>query len=476
MHNHSISKRKRQAILFFSYGFMTLATVVMTVVCLLWVLGYQFDVRHGTIVQGGLLQFKSAPTGATVAVDGRATSSLTPSKLEVAAGGHRVTMTKTGYLPWQKDISIKAGELRWLDYARLLPSKLTTTNVRSVGTATQALASPDHRMLVTIDAAAPLTLTLYDIHDLAKVTTKSITLPTTLVAATDPPATVQIVEWDSGSRYVLLSYTSGEAIDYVRLDKNVDQGAPINLSREFGMAFRAMHFVGTSGNVYYAMTDHDLRRVDLGAKSVSAPLISQVESYVMYGDDTIAFIATRESKKIAGLYRDATEIPVRTLAAGEPLWVDVAEYFSDTYYAIGSRTHVDIIKDPIKTTKLVRPYATLSLPYEIAWLNFSDNGRMLVAGSGRSFINYDLETSSQVVVHPDEAGSDSVPTWLDNYYLIDNPAGVSRWYEFDGANSHDLMPSERGWPQFVSSDEKNLLSFVRTANGMTLQSTRLIVP
>ena len=39
---------------------------------------------------------------------------------------------------------------------------------------------------------------------------------------------VQIVRWDSGSRYVLLSYTSGEAIDYVRPDKNVDQGAPIN--------------------------------------------------------------------------------------------------------------------------------------------------------------------------------------------------------------------------------------------------------
>ena len=49
--------------------------------------------------------------------------------------------------------------------------------------------------------------------------------------------------------------------------------------------------------------------------------------------------------------------------AGEPLWVDVPVFLR--YVLIMARGHVDIIKDPIKTTKLVQPYATLSLPYKL---------------------------------------------------------------------------------------------------------------
>ena len=93
----------------------------------------------------------------------------------------------------------------------------------------------------------------------------------------------KLSEWDSGSRYVATgSYTSGEAIDYVRVSTKcrpgrADQFEPrIWCCKRFGLCILSVRAV----TMYYAMTDHDLRRVDLGAKSVSAPLISQVESYV----------------------------------------------------------------------------------------------------------------------------------------------------------------------------------------------------
>ena len=476
MHNAHMSKRKRQALLFFTYGFMAFATIVITAICLLLVLGYRFDAKDKRIEQGGLLQFRSTPAGAKITLDGTDISQVTPSKSEVSAGSHTVVMRRDGYHPWQKTVRVDAGMLRWLDYARLVPVSIVTRSVAPADTVTAALASPSREYIAALTSATPTVVTIYDVRDPAKIVARKVTIPTQFLTAQEGAAsTLQLVEWDLGSRYLIVTHTSGTTQDYIRIDRNASDGAVRNLSREFNLPFRDMHFSGTSGAIYYALTGTDIRRVDLGAKAVSQPLVGAVESYVLYGDATIAYVARSATQKIAGVYKNDKATTVHTLSLTEPVWVDITTYFYHEYLAVGSRTHVDIIRDPTTKKASQISYATLSLPYEIGWVSFSGNGRMLAAGNGRAFQSYDLETNERHIIHADETGSDTIPAWLDDYYLIDNPSGTLRMYEFDGTNSHSITTSERNLPVLLSSNQQYLYSFGRDKDKLVLQSSRMVL-
>ena len=120
-----LSKRRQPLVRTAVYSFMTLSVVVIVTMLVFVVLGYQFNERDGKIEQGGLLQFASIPTGANVTLDDNRWSPRTNTKSNVAVGSHSVSFDKDGYRTWKKTIYVKAGEIGWLSYARLIPSKIT---------------------------------------------------------------------------------------------------------------------------------------------------------------------------------------------------------------------------------------------------------------------------------------------------------------------------------------------------------------
>src|SRR5215213_3733994 len=91
------TKRAQLALRFFTYGVMTLATVIITAVCVLIAMGYRFDRQNFTFEQGGLVQFKSTPEGATVRVSGQRQTVKTPNKANLAAGKYTIQMDLKGY-------------------------------------------------------------------------------------------------------------------------------------------------------------------------------------------------------------------------------------------------------------------------------------------------------------------------------------------------------------------------------------------
>lgn len=472
-----MSKRRRQAVLFFTYGFMTLATVLITLLCLALVLGYRFDLKDHRIEQGGLLQFGSAPASARITVDGVVAGFTTPGKMEVSAGAHSVMIQRDKYRPWQKDVSVAAGELRWLTYPLLIPSTLSAKTVRPVGTVTAARPTPSREYLALLATESPTSVTVLDVRDSAKVGEQVFSLPAPLLTTQEgQPTSLHIVEWDGSSRYLLVQYTSGTASEFIRLDRQSANGDPRNISREFNLPLSNMHFAGSNGNMLYALTGTDLRRVDTNAKSVSQPLVSGVTQYIVYGNATITYVATRDTHQVAGVYANDKAVDVRSVALGEPLWVDIGDYFHHEYMAIGTRNHLDIIRDPVVNATSPLNYKTLSLPYEMNWLDISSNGRMIMAGNGRAFLSFDLETNQQALVNSGQANSDLAPALLDDYHLVDNPSGVARVYDFDGTNTQELVKSERTLPVFLSSDAKYLYSFSQENNVVVLQATRLVLP
>jgi hypothetical protein len=54
------SKKAKLALRFFTYGVMTLATVLLTTLAVFYALGYRFNRDTFTFEQGGLVQFRSS--------------------------------------------------------------------------------------------------------------------------------------------------------------------------------------------------------------------------------------------------------------------------------------------------------------------------------------------------------------------------------------------------------------------------------
>src|SRR5690348_1900762 len=135
------SKQRQRIIRALVYSAMTLTVVLLVTILVFVMLGYRFNKQTSTIQQGGLVQFNTRPTGANVTVGSAKLGSRTPSKITLNPGNYSVKMEKSGYLPWNKAVEVKAGQVLWLNYAQFVPEKITTNQVMSLDNVTDALAS-----------------------------------------------------------------------------------------------------------------------------------------------------------------------------------------------------------------------------------------------------------------------------------------------------------------------------------------------
>lgn len=478
--HHRMSKRKRQAILFFTYGFMTLAIIVISVICLMLIMGYRFNVSDRTIEQGGLLQFRSTPAGAQVFVNDRLLSSTTPTKNDVPAGIHTVKMQRANYHPWSRSVPVKAGELRWLNYARLVPTKIKTTPVLTFSRGASAgLVTPDRRFLAVIPNRNQPAVEIVDLRNDENIQSTPITIPAEQLSVQDGQISeFSIAEWDFGSRFLLITHRNGDTFEYIRVDRSAETGDARNITKEFNLPFKDMHFSGTSGNVLYGLTNNDIRRVDTAGGSVTQPLISGVESYRLYRENDISFIALRSDKRIAGVYIDNKETIVRSIPADQPIQSDLSRYYSHYYLAVTTPAGVDIIKDPAEVGEAtVKTHASMARgSHSSQWIDFGSSGRFIVNGDATAYSVYDLETDERYSVAQSVLiNSQMLPTWLDDYYFVSTSGGSVKLFEYDGLNSHAIASAVDGLPVFLSQDGTFLYSFVERDGVRSLQSSRLIL-
>lgn len=475
MKNSPAAKRKQTILRIVSYVAMTISVVVISLICILLILGYRFDSQNGTIEQGGLIQFRSFPSGASIELDSKQLSFKTPGKLNVEVGAHSTVMRLSGYQEWRKKSTIKAGELRWLNYARLIPTNITSTTVASHPTVADTLPAPDRQWYALLEDAAIPIITLYDLRDPEIPKASKLTLPLDSYTSVEGQAHVfSIEEWDFGSRYLIVRHQIGETIEYLKVDRTA-VSETVNITRTFNLPFSDIHFSGTSGNVFYGQNITDLRKIDLAAKSVSQPLVTDVDTFELYKSNTIAYTATRGDKKVVGVYIDDKETVVRTYGVSALLFIDISSYFDTDYLAIGSANQVEIIKDPLENADSAgRSFATLSTQSSVGWIGFASSGRFLVAGNGTKYSTYDVETDESFSSQFDGVSNASQSIeWLDDFYLYSDASGSLKISEFDGTNRHNIVVVAPGFMSTLSDDGKYLYSIGKTGNRFSFQSSKM---
>ena len=487
---HPPSNRKQIIRRIAVYSLMSAVTVGLVVVLVFIMLGYQFNRSDGKIEQGGLTQFDSRPVDAKVTIDGVSLGTPTPSKATMTAGSHFVSMKREGYKEWQKSVKVVPGSVLWLNYVRLIPNELKPASVAHFPVISSTAASPDTKwMAIKEDPATPSIRTADISQDDVKL--KELGLPADSYTHPSEGRTqaFSVEKWDPGSRYVLVKHTYNDAkVEWMVVDtQNVVLTK--NITTLLGIEASKVVFSNSNSQILYAQIGSDVRQIDLGAATLSRPLITNVAEFSLYDTSVIAYTTLRDAAgtRTVGYYKDGAEKPsvLRSYTddGQPPLHVAISKYFNDMFVAIAYGDTIHIVRGDLPTNNasiVLAPSATttFTMPGGVQYLSMMTKGRFVMAQTGPSFMMHDIElakTTSTTLKGTTEVTKELA--WLDKYMLWSDRDNMLRLYEFDGANQHDIMPVVSGFTPTLGVDGKYLYAVTKAAdNQYHLSRVRLILP
>lgn len=498
--NKKRSRRQQIAIRSFTYGVMTLAALIGVVVCFAYAMGYRFNFKDGQFTQIALLQFNSFPGGATVDVNGEQLSTRTATRLNVKSGENQVNMFKDGYRTWRKTVTLKPSEVLWLDYARLIPNSITTDTIRNFTSVSEIAGSPDRNWLlirtsdnarnltgcaegVACDASnpeyynAPFVMELASVSDPNNVKFSEILIDASKVTAptADQSEKFTIVEWDKGSRYILIKHAVGETTEYLVVDRQ-NPTVTKNLNKDFGMTVGDPHFFDNSGQVFFALVGTDIRKFDYGNSTVSSPLVTNVQSYRLdEKDSSFSYVTVKnENNQVVqnvGIYANGKATSIKTYNEKKSTLSLLANFDGKDYLAIARDGVMDIYPDPLRSNNdSYKETITLNSSNGINWLDSSPQDRFIIAGKGENIINYDLDTDSSYTLSVKDLSS--APQWLDEWHIVNTYDGID-FMEFDGKNLEDIVSGRSG--VMLSANQKYLFSIGDISGGAILQRSKLVI-
>jgi len=474
-------ERYNELKLLVGYVLVAVAIVIATILLLYRAYGYNVS-QDGQVTQNGIVFVSSQPSDATIHLNGKQYKSNTNARVIIPSGNYLLQVAKSGYLLWQRHISVNGGDVQHFDYPFLIPRTLQTSNLSELAAdPSMATESPDKRWLLLGQAEASGSFTLYDVKNPKKPVATTITLPdgTFKTGESDGAQSWSLVEWATDNRHVLLLHTyvlkGVDTREYIVLDR-ADPTASLNLTDSLHLS--QMQTVSLFDNrisqfYVYDKADNSLRRVDSDGQEQSR--LEHVLAFKTYADDKILYVTDQPpvGKTAAGtvtavLLDGGRSTSLRALPAGAAHYsLDIAQYDGDWYVlaAADNDNAAYIYKNPGSETPgadaFVAPYRRLPLKNPGSML-FSNNTQYVVAESGQDFITYDLENLMQYRYHATEPldAPQTHATWMDGNRLLYVSGGKLVMFDYDYLNKHNLVPASANYLPFFSADYTYLYTLV----------------
>ena len=482
MHRKRDKKRLRIQLTFI-YTLMVIAVVSIVAILILVIQGYRYNRFDGKLEQGGLVQFNSRPSGATVTVDSATLANKTANKVTLTAGGHTISMSREGYSSWKKDVVVRPGSVLWLTYALLVPNSPVVETAVQYTAVASALPSPNQkRMAVVADAATP-EVQLVTLSNVKSTATK-IAIPETAYtapAATDTTQNFSLLAWDKDSNLLLVRHNYGDKTEYLSFDTR--DGKAHNISTELGVDIRKIVYSRGDSNVAYALTAaHELRRLTISSATVSGPLASNVADFTVNEEKVIVYTthADADGKRTVG-YVSSGNNKAKVLATyGSEAGVLLAatgNYYGDHYLTILQGKTLKVLKGDFPSSDssskpTLTQVASLTVANSADYLGFSPNSnRIVYAAKGSQIVTYDLELRAHALTTLQDPLTRDVQ-WLDDYHLF--AVGKNGYYyDYDGTNSQLFASNTLDYPVTLSDNDKYIYYFTSTEKGPALQRVRL---
>lgn len=155
-----MKKIYRRLLLFTStVSFLTLAPLIV-----LYAIGYRANLHEVDPLPVGVISIATVPRRANITVNGENSGTSPRTVANVEPGQAQVDITKDGYLPWSKKLTVQPGRAVDLNDVLLLPSQITPTvlaeNITAAALAPNlkmaAVAQADKTLLITDQAGEPI--------------------------------------------------------------------------------------------------------------------------------------------------------------------------------------------------------------------------------------------------------------------------------------------------------------------------------
>ncbi len=487
MKNNQLLKRRKNLKLALLYAMTAFSVVVTVMFMVFFMLGYRFDANNGQIEQYALLQFNTMPTGATVKVDGVEISSKTPCKTSIPAGKHEIVMKKDGYEQWQKVVDVKSGSMTWLDYAVLIPNKLSSENIASFTNISRTLASVDGKSMAIQESASSGALTIVDISSESAKTTK-FNLPDNIITSgIDPTKSLfNLYKWDASGKYLLINHLYDDKNEWIVIDTQNETRSK-NITKVFNIAISDIEFLGTGGNNFYVLNSGDIRKINLSDGTISKQLIGGVKNFNLNHESNImSFVAanTADNNLLSvGIYRDgdSRSYVLRDIQSSHAVKTVISRYFNEEYVAIQDNATIDILRGsyPNFQTEIasaVKQFSTLTSESAVSGIKFSPTGQYLAVEMSNKLMTYDLEYQKTATIDIANSTQSIGMGWISDDYLWSNRDGKLFMYEFDGTNSHQLSDTLVGQDAAMSHTNRYVYHVVKVDKAYQLQRTRLVIP
>lgn len=474
------SKRSQRMYLTLVYMTMTILVVCVVGLLMLLTLGYDFNTKSGRIEQGGLIQLESRPTGATVIFDGQRLSSVTNTKVTASSGTHSVTMQRSGYRDWQKQISLHHGEVLWFNYVLLVPTNITTQTIAQYTESTTSLASRTAKWLIIARHNSPA-LERYDLaREDAKMTPITIPADSYTAPATSKSQVFEPVMWMNDNRTLVVRHTYDEGmVEWLTMDvENV--ASTRNLTKQLGIQVVQLQPNASDANRIYVVTaTHELREIKLSEMSLSRVIAERVASISPGDSGTITYqtLPDDKSQRTIGYVTDGTMKPRVIMTTESPghLTALISKYYGDHYITTIEGEKMTIAKVSLPSSDSSASYQTTPVASVIApasaSLSHNISQRFVLAQNPSGFAVYDLELQKYTTTSFE--GNQTTPLrWIDAHHLTAARDGSLKLYEFDGTNIQTLAGDTASGAVTFARDGKYLY-YIARGEGAMQRLTRL---
>lgn len=478
-------KRKHRQRIALGYVLIGMIISMVTLIVLLAGYGYGFDRKTGEIVQNGIMFVDTKHRQASVSINGEETGQ-TDLRLVLREGDYTLEASRAGYRTWQRDLTIKGGQLRKLTYGLLIPETLVpeqklTFNDRPI----RSLQSIDKDRILAWDPAQNNSLIQYDISTDAPLRSLvSLDSLIKTVVESEDESTVKIdditfIDFDSNDTKVLVEVQI-EKKKYTWLVDTVDSEQSINITSRLPQAFQAdelaISMIDRNANKFYV---HDVSAGEVyeteltnGALSLSSLTVStqKVLDFTGYGNDWLLYVA--ESDGDTGLVDvflkegDTTAL-LKQMKTSDRYYLSLAKKGNSPFVAIGAteETAVFVYTDPLdyldKNQNSLIPSPAAILPMkDVIDISVSNDASVVLAHNKTTLATFDFDSKENFYKELDHTLSkDDEVAWIDGQHYSYVADGIAWVVDFDGSNQQQLTAAS-AIGIFYRDDSEGYFSFV----------------
>lgn len=424
--------------------------------------GFDLNRKTGEVIQNGLVFVDAHPEQATVFMNGKQ-EARTDSRITIPAGEYTFEFKRDGYRSWSRTFNLLGSQIERLNYIFMFPEQLETTEVRQYSSSPDFVTqSPDRKWLIVHQPGKLGTFDIYDLSNQNSPPVTTLALPAGLLNTTTDTNKLELVEWSTDSRRVLVKHTFRGGNEFLVIDRerpneslNLNQHLDVPL---YNVALRdkkfdKLHILDKNGGT--------LRFADTKSKQISK-VADMVYSFKSYGDDVIFFTTSEGAKNgtvNANIKKGNKTFTVRNMPAADTYPIDITRFDNEWYLAVGNskdnKAYLfhEVFKDLDRDAPIIPFPITIFAMKQLDNISVSANTRFISVQGGSEFAIYDAEHNRQYQYDTNlKFAKGQKAKWMDGHRLNAVIDGKHIVWDYDNINRQTLVGSQPAFVPFFDRD------------------------